>query len=315
MKNLDHIEIVPYDSSWPSIFRAEAARIKEALGNNCLDIHHIGSTSVPGLSAKPIIDMIPVVRDVTKVDIYNSAMEHLGYQAMGEYGIPLRRFFQKGSELKTHNVHVFEQNNPEIDRHIKFRDWMRTHPEDMQAYADLKKSLATQFPEDRFSYCLGKVDFIAAIEKKTAWCDFRFVKALTPQEWQAVQHFRDTYFFGPHGIEDPYTWTFNHSEHAHFVLYQGTDIIGYAHIQLWPGQRAAIRIIAIDENKRNQNAGSKFLALIEKWLKTLGIKSIHAKSRQDSLKFYLKNDYVHMPFNDPEDYESDPNDVSVGKVL
>lgn len=116
-------------------------------------------------------------------------------------------------------------------------------------------------------------------------------------------------------IEDPYTWTFNHEEHTHLVLYQSTEIVAYAHIHFWPDKRAAIRIIATDENKRNQSFGSKFLALIEKWLNSLGIKSIHAESRKTSLRFYLKNGYTKMPFDDPESYESDPNDVPVGKLL
>jgi GNAT superfamily N-acetyltransferase len=134
-------------------------------------------------------------------------------------------------------------------------------------------------------------------------------------EWDAVRHFRNKYFFDPLGIDDPYIWTFNHAEHAHPVLYEGCKIIGYSHIQFGPESRAVIRIIAIDENKRNQNAGSKFLALIEKWLKTIGIKSIHAQVRQSSLKFYLKNGYAEMPFVDPDGHESDPNDIPVGKVL
>jgi GNAT superfamily N-acetyltransferase len=128
-------------------------------------------------------------------------------------------------------------------------------------------------------------------------------------EWAAAKHFRDTYFFGPYGIEDPYTWTFNHEKHAHLVLYQGSRVIGYAHIQFWPDKRAAIRIIAIEENKRNQNSGSKFLVLIEKWLKSSGVKSIHAESRQTSLRFYLKNGYTEMPFDDPEGHESDQDDI------
>jgi len=99
------------------------------------------------------------------------------------------------------------------------------------------------------------------------------------------------------------------------VLYQGTEIVSYAHIQFWPNQRAAIRIIAVDENKRNQNSGSQFLALIEKWLKSLGVKSIHAESRQSSLRFYLKNGYTDMPFDDPAGDDCGPPDVPVGKVL
>jgi predicted GNAT family N-acyltransferase len=141
------------------------------------------------------------------------------------------------------------------------------------------------------------------------------LKCNDDMEWNSAKHFRDKYFFTPNGIDDPYTGTFNNESHAHLVLYQGSEIIGYAHIQFWSNNRAAMRIIVVDENKRNQNAGSLFLALIEKWLKTLSIKSIHVESRQSSLRFYLKNGYSEMPFDDPEDHESHPDDIPVGKML
>ena len=145
--------------------------------------------------------------------------------------------------------------------------------------------------------------------------EIQMAVARTKEEWQEVKHFRDSCFFGPCGIDDPYTWTFTQEEHTHLVLYQGADIIGYAHVQFWPNHRAALRIIVTGELKRNQGIGSQFLLLIEQWLKALGIKSIHAESRQDSLRFYTKNGYKKMPFDDPEDHESDPSDISIGKLL
>lgn len=122
----EKVEVVPYDPSWPELFAAEAKRIREALGPNCTLIHHIGSTSVPGLSAKPIIDILPVVRDILEVDRVTEAMERLGYEAKGENGIAFRRFFEKGKKVRTHNVHVYEEGDPEIDRYLRFRDWMRS---------------------------------------------------------------------------------------------------------------------------------------------------------------------------------------------
>jgi hypothetical protein len=229
---------------------------------------------VPGLAAKPIIDMIPVVRDITKVGDCHAAMEALGYKAMGESGMPLRRFFQKNTDHGAYNLHVFEQNNAEIERHLTFRDWMRTHADDRDAYAELKQNLAIRFKDDILSYCLGKEDFVSAIDKKAGWSGLRFVQALTPREWAAAKHFRDIYFFGSRGIDDPDTWTFQHEAHAHLVLYQGAEIIGYAHVQFGPEEkRAEIRRIAVDENKRYQHAESKFWALIEKWMQTLGVQT------------------------------------------
>lgn len=309
------VSVVPYDPTWPKYFADEAQRIKHVLGSNCIDIHHIGSTAVPGLSAKPIIDMLPVVNDIVLVDNVSDAMQSLGYRVEGEYGMPLRRYFRKGSRVNTHHVHVFEKDSPEIERHLLFRDWLRLHAEDARAYATLKIALAERFPMDISGYCLGKNEFVAAIETKTGFNKPRIVCALTDGEWKAVRYFRDTYFFGPYGINDPYTWTFQHDEHVHFVLYQATNIIGYAHIQRWPANRVALRIIVIDEPQRNKNSGSVLLQCIEAWLKTVGIKSIHVESRKSSLGFYLKNGYVNMPFGDPDGHESHPDDIPVGKVL
>lgn len=203
------IKVVPYDANWPIKFAEEAKEIKIALGDNCIEIYHIGSTSVPGLSAKPVIDMVPVVLDITKVDNANAAMLALGYEAKGEYGMTFRRYFQKGGNQRTHQVHAFEVGSPEIERHLKFRDWMRNHSEDSDGYARLKQELAHQHPDNIDAYCLGKDEFIASIDKKTRFNGLRMVKALTTQEWNAVRHFRQFYFFDKAGVSDPYTWTFD----------------------------------------------------------------------------------------------------------
>ncbi|HAU1193255.1 TPA: GNAT family N-acetyltransferase [Legionella pneumophila] len=309
------IKVVPYDSSWSMQFEQEAEQIKKALGNNCIDIHHIGSTSVPGLAAKPVIDMIPVVLDLSKVDSANTAMRTLGYEAKGEYGIPFRRYFQKGDNQRTHHAHVFELGNSEIERHLKFRDWMRSHPEDREAYARLKQELARQYSDDVTAYCLGKEDFIAIIDKKAGFNGLRMVKALTPCEWDKVRHFRQFYFFDKAGLSDPYTWTFEHDAHVHFVLFQGSEIIGYTHLQLWPHNRAALRIIVIDELKRNHQYGNRFLTLCEKWLKSQGYQSLHVESSPDALRFYRNNGYIDMSFDDPDGYAGDARDTAVGKIL
>lgn len=311
----DIVEVVAYDANWPNLFEIEAGLIKNALGGNCIAVYHIGSTAVPELSAKPIIDILPVVKDILQVDQFNSAMKSLGYEAKGEYGIPFRRYFQKGSERRTHNVHVFEKGNPEIDRHLKFRDWMRTHSSDRNAYGTLKVELALKYPNDINNYCLGKDAFIADIDSKTGFDGLRMVQALTDREWEAVRQLRQKYFFDRVPISDPYTWTFKHAEHVHFVLYKGSKIIGYAHIQLWPDKRSALRIIVIDEPYRNCGIGSDFLKLCERWLKEQGIKKLQIQSTPEAYQFYCKHAYIHMPFNDPDGHESHPRDIEMGKIF
>lgn len=309
------IEVVPYRSEWTNLFASEAQLIQQALGDNCVAIHHIGSTAVPGLAAKPVIDIIPVVKNILVVDQANAAMEQLGYTAKGEFGMLFRRYFEKGGAVRTHNVHVYEEGNPEIERHIKFRDWMRTHPADKEAYANLKKELAFKFPNAILKYCMGKDAFVAEIDTKTGFDGLRIVQALTEREWQAVRELRQKYFFDRIPISDPYTWTFKHNQHVHLVLYKGSQIIGYNHIQLWPDKRAAIRIIVIDEEHRNKGIGSEFLKLGERWLKEQGIIKLQIQSSPEAHPFYLKQAYIPMDFNDPDGHKSDPRDIEIGKFL
>lgn len=311
------IQVIPYDPDWPNIFKAEAALIAQALGDNCIAVHHVGSTSVPGLAAKPKIDMIGVVRCG---NLSIDQLEKAGFVHKGEWNIPFKFGFTKRGEHSI-NLHVFEQGHPEIECNLLFRDHLRSTPQSVEAYALLKEKLIAQEANHEknnsmfVGYTLGKHDFIQNILKKCGFHRCRFLLCTHHSEWAAAKHFRNTYFFGPEGIEDPYSWTFAHKEHAHLVMYQGTEIVAYAHLQFWPDQRAAVRMIAVDKDKRNQHFGSQFLAFIEKWLHRLSVKSIHAESRQNSLRFYLKNGYTEMPFDDPEHHDSDPNDVSVGKYL
>lgn len=311
----DIVEVVAYDAEWPHMFETEAKLIKNALGDNCIAVYHIGSTAVPGLSAKPIIDIVPVVINILHVSQVVSAMEQLGYEAKGEYGIPFRRYFQKGGDRRTYNVHVFEEGNPDIDRHLKFRDWMRTHINDRDAYGVLKTELALKYPNDIMSYCLGKDSFIADIDAKTGFDGLRIVQALTDREWEAARHFRQKFFFDRVPVDDPYTWTFQNPQHVHFILYKGSKIIGYGHIQLWPENRAAMRIIVIDKPYRNKGIGGEFLKLCERWLLHQNIKKLLIQSSPDAYKFYCNNGYIEMPFNDPDGYEGDPRDIEVGKKL
>jgi GrpB-like predicted nucleotidyltransferase (UPF0157 family)/GNAT superfamily N-acetyltransferase len=308
-----NIEVVPYNPKWPQMFENEALLIKQALGDNCIAIHHIGSTSVPGLNAKPIIDVLPVVKDILEVDNATKAMERLGYEAKGEYGIAFRRYFQKGVNVRTHNVHVYEKGDTEINRYLKFRDWMRSHADDAQAYATLKLELASKFPNDILNYCSGKDAFVASIDAKDGFDGWRIVQALTNREWAAVRTLRQQYFFKLK--PDPFTWTFEHKDHIHFIFYKNAEIIGYTHLQLWPKGKAALRIIVIDERYRNHGFGSQFLKLCERWLAHRGFDKLLVCSSQAAHKFYCKHGYTEMPFDDPDGYVVDSRDIEMGKVL
>lgn len=118
------IVVVPYENHWGEKFQIESQRLKAAMPEH-VKVHHIGSTSVPGLAAKPIVDMIMEVENIESVDHWNECFQQLGYIVKGENGIPGRRFFIHGTEEeRSYHLHVFGTGNPEITRHLAFRDYM-----------------------------------------------------------------------------------------------------------------------------------------------------------------------------------------------
>lgn len=160
-----HVLVVDYDPTWPLKFRQEAQKIRAILKDNCAAIYHIGSTSVPGLAAKPVIDIMPVVYSLEKVDLVAEEFRQIGYEYMGEWGIPGRRYLRKGGDHRTHHVHIFAQSDTENIRcNLAFPHYLRTHESVKQEYARLKKELAAQHPYDIEAYCDGKDAFIKAVD-------------------------------------------------------------------------------------------------------------------------------------------------------
>ena len=164
------ITMVPHDPEWGQLFQQEAEQLTAVLGNNVVAVHHIGSTAIPNIFAKPVIDLLLVVQDHAALDEKQPLMEALGYVAMGEFGIPGRRYFRRDNAFgdRTHQIHAFENGSSQIPRHLTFRDYMTTHSETAQAYSDLKRELAAKYPDDIEAYMDGKDDFIKEIDQQIA---------------------------------------------------------------------------------------------------------------------------------------------------
>lgn len=163
------IEIQSFNPDWPRIFHEEAQNVKAVLGPNLLSAHHIGSTAVPGLAAKPIIDILLVVQSLDTLDACNDTMLRLGYIAKGENGISGRRYFQRlEGEQHLFHIHAFAVGHPEIARHLNFRDYLIAHPQTAQDYQDLKYTLAAQFREGPADYTADKGDFIRLVDERAA---------------------------------------------------------------------------------------------------------------------------------------------------
>lgn len=159
------IVIADYNSQWPTLFEQHKQRILQATRGLVIAIEHIGSTAVVGLAAKPVIDIMPGVKTLADADTCVEAMVGLGYTYIQKYEsmMPERRFFNRNVEGEiSQNVHMVVVNGEFWERHLLFRDYLRTHPDTVEAYARIKRELAPQF-DDTNDYAKAKTEFITGM--------------------------------------------------------------------------------------------------------------------------------------------------------
>jgi GrpB-like predicted nucleotidyltransferase (UPF0157 family) len=165
----ERVAIVDYDPDWPRLYEEESARLSAALGDVLIEAQHIGSTAVPGLAAKPIIDVLAGLRTLDLTTDNIAAVEALGYEYLGEYGIPGRLFFRKGRP-RSHHVHAVLFGSDLWERHLALRDYLRARPDEAASYADFKRRLALEVEGDRDRYTDGKEACVSAMEQRArAW--------------------------------------------------------------------------------------------------------------------------------------------------
>ncbi len=158
------IRLSKYDENWVQMFNAEALILRGIFGDEIIKFEHFGSTAVPGMKAKPVIDMMCLVKDIKKIDSFNEQMLSLGYNVVGEWGIEGRRLFRKGGEKRTHHIHVYQQDNIHIQRHLVLRDYLRAHPDEAARYTYLKEELAQRYDDTAF-YSKAKKPFVEELEQ------------------------------------------------------------------------------------------------------------------------------------------------------
>lgn len=156
------VRVVAPDPAWTRSFEDEAIRLRAALGTLDVSVHHIGSTAIHGIFAKPVIDMLLVVAALAPLDARVDAVRALGYEAKGEFGIPGRRYFRRDDccGVRTHQIHAFERGSSGAIRHLAFRDYMNAHADAAQAYSALKQRLAASHACDMAACIEGKSAFV-----------------------------------------------------------------------------------------------------------------------------------------------------------
>ncbi|WP_018968629.1 GrpB family protein [Rubritalea marina] len=160
-----HIKALPYDPAWTHAFASEKQRLidLDILGLDA--IHHIGSTAVPGITAKPVIDILLEVRALELLELHHKDFSALGYEALGEFGVQGRRYYRKiGKSLSIH-IHAFQSGNPQIVKNIAFRDYLRQHPKVRDSYKSIKTRATHKNTRSNEHYGGGKHDFIQHHEK------------------------------------------------------------------------------------------------------------------------------------------------------
>lgn len=154
------VVVVDYDNRWPLLFDAEAARLRDACKSMGLSLEHMGSTAVPGLCAKPVLDILAGHPATVAALDYVGPFERAGYEHRGDAGITGHQFFRRG-QPRAYHIHLVERDGPLWHAYVAFRDYLRANPEAAHQYAELKRTLAVRFPRDREAYLEGKSAFVA----------------------------------------------------------------------------------------------------------------------------------------------------------
>ncbi|MBR1735290.1 MAG: GrpB family protein, partial [Alphaproteobacteria bacterium] len=307
------IEVTEYNSEWPAMFKEEKNIITEALGDNCVSIHHVGSTSVPGLIAKPKIDIIAIANDREKAI---TDLEKVEYMHQGEWNIPLKCGFAKRTGIHV-NLHMFfEENHPEVELNLAFRDYLRTHEDAKIAYGNLKREIlsneenatkrvqvgALSFP----FYTLQKRAFIDNVLRKIGFNRLRVIKCLTDIERNYAENFYISKI-GENAFID-----FSNEDHEHFILYKGVEICGYANLQISPTPKIILMECKNAEDK------TFFQSVIQKWINVhFGpkITLIKATEKDADLihQMQIESFYeLHLKYRDDE---TNPVNESTDKIL
>ena len=248
------IKVVPYNPKWPENFQVISTELKDILGNNCLAVHHVGSTSVPGLCAKPVIDVFCVVKDLKSTI---PVLENHGYQYKGEYNLPLRLFFNKKIPFDL-NLHVATENSGELKWQLTFRDYLRNNPEARKLYSNTKLDLVKNNPEGFDisknllpEYTILKGEIISKRAEMAHFDEYRFLIPSNPHEIKACIELLNI------SASD-----MNRENEIYFCLYKGLKCVAAANLVI---DRSTNTVKVQIFKSISPNAKLKFEKLILDW--------------------------------------------------
>ena len=161
------VELEDYNSNWEKEYLKEEKLLKEVLKDYIIEIHHIGSTSIKGLKAKPVIDILIVIKSLNQIEKIEDILKEYDYTNRGKQGVNDRFFFAKGSEdARTHYIHFVEPKSDTYYNQVYFKKYLIEHPDYIEKYCNLKQELASKYKDERSKYTQGKNDFIKDVIRK-----------------------------------------------------------------------------------------------------------------------------------------------------
>ncbi len=254
------INVVPYDPEWENIFKVHEEELRNALSNNCINIYHVGSTSVPGLCAKPVVDIMCVVGDLRAAA---EVLPSLGYEAKGEFNLPLRLFFSRKVPNDVH-IHVVKEDSGEIAWNLTFQDYLRANTDARDLYARTKLDLIKEHPEGfkmiegLFSeYTVKKGEVILEIAKKAGFNDYRFVIVANYNEIEAYKKLLNSAKID-----------FSEKNTFHLCLYKGVEIVAAACVKF---DRANLKAYVKKINALSPGYEQTLKDKIEEWAEFQGL--------------------------------------------
>lgn len=288
------VELIEYTDKWVTAFAAEKRLLEKTLGGVAKKILHVGSTSVPGLVAKPIIDILIGVASLEELDAKNAAMINLDYDPCGEFGISGRRYYKKGGDNRTHHVHAFLLDNIGFKRHLVFRDYLRTHSEVAAEYAALKKRVVAECENSIQAYCDGKNAFVqsaeaAALNWQSSQLEAIQSGVLTISEvyepdikaeiCEVVLRGLPEWF----GIEQAVINYINEVKQMQtLAAYAGDEACGFISLNTPNAYTAEIHVMGLLEHCHGHGVGTRLVEMAEKSLARQGFRFLQVKTLSPS---------------------------------
>jgi|GEM_PF-2952198 len=312
------IQIHEYNPLWPKIFELEKEKLVKIFDKKFVQIHHFGSTSIPNLAAKNVIDIWIEVDAMENLEEIFKQLYEDGFEKEKQF-FPLCYFTQKNCQDYEMHLHVTFAGNDRVVASLHFRDYLKSNPKIQTEYENLKKKLAEN-PQAGFKigpfpiYNRMKNDFISKVLKKSGFKGLIVNFCHQEIEWKFFHKITNSAIFADLNVQyDPNHPNFSNENFHNFVLYLGSTIIGIAQIEKFSKSEAVIRLLAIKEEFRYKGYGKFLIKFLENWVKFVGFKEIKLHSAYKSVEFYKKCGYLEIDFS--QDKSIDPKAIDFGKIL